>query len=96
MKINYGDQVRGGELGSGEPAEAIRSGAVAGKNLKGETMVVLGGCVDLMVSHLPSLTTLLLLKRHLETQVHAHNKVEWDWPFLPLTVLPSPRSLNSY
>lgn len=55
--------MRSGELGSGEPAEAIRWGAVAGKSLEEETVVALGGCIDLMVSHLPSLTTLLLLRR---------------------------------
>lgn len=50
--------------------EAIRWGAVAGKNLKEETVVALGGCIDLVASQFSALTSFPPASwKHLETQV---------------------------
>lgn len=56
--------------------EAVRWGTVAGKNLKAETVAVSGGCIDLVVSQFPALTSFPLASwKHLETQVCAQSGV---------------------
>lgn len=56
--------------------EAVRWGAVAGRNLKEETVVALGSCVDLVMSQFPALTSFPPASwKHLETQVRAQS--EW-------------------